>query len=31
MLSHNGEALCTMTAPELEIVVVYRMESHQKR
>ncbi|CAD7717088.1 hypothetical protein LMG31886_24480 [Xanthomonas hydrangeae] len=31
MLSQDGEALCAMTAPEFEMVVLYRMDSHQKR
>ncbi len=31
MLSQDGEALCAMTAPDFEMVVPYRMDSHQKR
>ncbi|MGW8340562.1 hypothetical protein Xkhy_01285 [Xanthomonas axonopodis pv. khayae] len=31
MLSQDGEALCAMTAPEFEMVVLYRMDSHQQR
>ncbi|ACD58371.1 hypothetical protein BRN76_18775 [Xanthomonas oryzae pv. oryzae] len=31
MLSQDGEALCAMIAPDFEMVVLYRMDSHQKR
>ncbi|MBB3805202.1 hypothetical protein FHT03_001684 [Xanthomonas arboricola] len=31
MMGQDGEALCAMTAPEFEMVVLYRMDSHQKR
>lgn len=31
MLGQDGEAPCAMTAPAFEMVVLYRMDSHQKR
>ncbi|AZR35144.1 hypothetical protein OC00_15720 [Xanthomonas vasicola] len=31
MLGQDGEALCAMAAPDFEMVVLYRMDSHQKR
>ncbi len=31
MVSQDGEALCAMTAPDFEMVVLYRMDSQQKR
>ncbi|MEQ7416449.1 nuclear transport factor 2 family protein [Xanthomonas campestris pv. campestris] len=31
MLAQDGEALCAMTAPDFEMVVLYRMDSHQQR